>query len=44
MRGDGKRTPQGLQLLEARTLSTGCTILRYQTGGVPGVPVVSGKF
>ena len=26
-------TPQGLQLLEARPLSTGCTILRYQIDG-----------
>ena len=29
----GELTPQGLQLLEARPLSTGCTILRYQTDG-----------
>ena len=29
----GELTPQGLQLLEARPLSTGCTILRYQIEG-----------
>ena len=28
---NGEVTPQGLQLLEARQLSTGCIILRYQT-------------
>ena len=27
-------TPQGLKLLEARPLSTGSTILRYQAEGV----------
>ncbi|MGH2363005.1 MAG: dihydrofolate reductase family protein, partial [bacterium] len=27
-------TPQGLQLLEARPLSSGCIILRYQTEGI----------
>ena len=29
----GELTPQGLQLLEARPLSSGCTILRYQAEG-----------